>query len=84
LRPTRPQEVAGTLPSAGRPETLEEMDTAITAEVKQRHASCLRLMRSVVVGVDRDTPRIQQPAVRLFVAIVLNVFMVIASTAVGG
>jgi AbrB family looped-hinge helix DNA binding protein len=36
--PTRPEEVAGTLACRGRPKTLEEMDAAITAEVKRSHA----------------------------------------------
>jgi AbrB family looped-hinge helix DNA binding protein len=36
--PTRPEDVAGILAYKGRPKTLEEMDAAITAEVKRRHA----------------------------------------------
>jgi hypothetical protein len=36
--PTRPEDVAGMLAYRGRPKTLEEMDAAITAEVKRRHA----------------------------------------------
>jgi len=36
--PTRPEDVAGMLTYHGPPKTLEEMDAAITAEVKQRHA----------------------------------------------
>ena len=36
--PTRPEEVAGMLAYRGRPKTLEEMDAAITAEVKRRRA----------------------------------------------
>ena len=36
--PTRPEEVAGMLAYRGRPKTLEEMDAAITAEVKRSHA----------------------------------------------
>jgi AbrB family looped-hinge helix DNA binding protein len=36
--PTRPEDVAGMLAYTGRPKTLEEMDAAITAEVKRRHA----------------------------------------------
>ena len=36
--PTRPEDVAGMLPYRGPPKTLEEMDAAITAEVKRRHA----------------------------------------------
>jgi AbrB family looped-hinge helix DNA binding protein len=37
--PTRPEEVAGMLASRGRSRTLEEMDAAITAEVKRHRAS---------------------------------------------
>ena len=33
---TRPEEVAGMLAYRGRPKTIEEMDTAIAAEVKRR------------------------------------------------
>jgi AbrB family looped-hinge helix DNA binding protein len=36
--PTRPEDVAGMLSYRGRPKTLDEMDRAITAEVKQRRA----------------------------------------------
>ncbi len=36
--PTRPEDVAGMLAYRGRPKTLEEMDAAITAEAKRRHA----------------------------------------------
>lgn len=36
--PTRPEEVAGMLAYRGRPKTLEEMDAAITTEVKRRRA----------------------------------------------
>jgi len=36
--PTRPEEVAGMLAYSGRPMTLEEMDAAITVEVKRRRA----------------------------------------------
>jgi hypothetical protein len=36
--PTCPEEVAGILAYRGRPKALEEMDAAITAEVKRRHA----------------------------------------------
>jgi AbrB family looped-hinge helix DNA binding protein len=36
--PTRPEDVAGMLAYTGQPKTLEEMDAAITAEVKRRHA----------------------------------------------
>ena len=35
---TRPEDVAGMLAYRGRPKTLEEMDAAIRAEVKRRHA----------------------------------------------
>jgi AbrB family looped-hinge helix DNA binding protein len=36
--PTRPEDVAGMLAYRGRPKTLEEMDAAITAEIKGRRA----------------------------------------------
>ena len=36
--PTRPQDVYGMLKYSGPPKTIEEMDAAITAEVKRRHA----------------------------------------------
>ena len=36
--PTRPEDVAGMLAYCGPPKTLEEMDAAITAEVKRRRA----------------------------------------------
>ncbi len=36
--PTRPEDVAGMLAYRGAPKTIEEMDAAITAEVKRRHA----------------------------------------------
>ena len=36
--PTRPEDVAGMLAYRGPPKTLEEMDAAITAEVKRRRA----------------------------------------------
>ena len=36
--PTRPEEVAGMLTYRGRAKTIEEMDSAITAEVKRRRA----------------------------------------------
>ena len=36
--PTRPEDVAGMLAYRGQSKTLEEMDAAITAEVKRRHA----------------------------------------------
>jgi AbrB family looped-hinge helix DNA binding protein len=35
---TRPEDVRGMLAYKGKPKTLEEMDEAITAEVKRRHA----------------------------------------------
>jgi AbrB family looped-hinge helix DNA binding protein len=36
--PTRPEDVAGMLAYRGQPKTVEEMDAAITAEVKGRRA----------------------------------------------
>jgi AbrB family looped-hinge helix DNA binding protein len=36
--PTRPEEVSGMLAYCGRSKTTEEMDLAITAEVKRRRA----------------------------------------------
>ena len=36
--PTRPEDVFGMLHYSGPPKTVEEMDEAITAEVKRRHA----------------------------------------------
>jgi AbrB family looped-hinge helix DNA binding protein len=36
--PTRPENVAGMLAYRGPPKTLEELDAAITAEVKRRRA----------------------------------------------
>lgn len=36
--PSRPEDVAGMLAHAGPPKTLAEMDAAIAAEVKRRHA----------------------------------------------
>ena len=36
--PTRPEHVAGMLTYRGPPRTVEEMDAAITAEVKRRRA----------------------------------------------
>jgi len=36
--PTRPEDVAGMLAYRGPPKTIEEMDAAITAEVKRRRA----------------------------------------------
>jgi AbrB family looped-hinge helix DNA binding protein len=35
---TRPEDVRGMLAYKGKPKTLKEMDEAITAEVKRRHA----------------------------------------------
>ena len=35
---TRPEEVFQSLPDHGRPKTIDEMDAAIEAEVKHRHA----------------------------------------------
>ena len=37
--PTRPEDVRGMLAYQGKPKTLEEMDAAIEAEVRRRHAS---------------------------------------------
>jgi AbrB family looped-hinge helix DNA binding protein len=36
--PTRPEDVAGMLAYRGPPKTLDDMDAAITAEVKRRRA----------------------------------------------
>jgi len=36
--PTRPEDVFGMLHYSGPPKTIEEMDEAITAEIKRRHA----------------------------------------------
>ncbi|MES0026024.1 MULTISPECIES: AbrB family transcriptional regulator [unclassified Mesorhizobium] len=36
--PTRPEDVFGVLPHSGRPKTLEEMDAAVLAEARRRHA----------------------------------------------
>lgn len=36
--PTRPDQAFGILKYEGPPKTIEEMDAAITAEVKRRHA----------------------------------------------
>jgi AbrB family looped-hinge helix DNA binding protein len=36
--PTRPEEVAGMLAYRGPPKSIEDMDAAITAEVKRRRA----------------------------------------------
>jgi AbrB family looped-hinge helix DNA binding protein len=36
--PTRPEDVFGMLKYSGPPKTIEEMDAAIEAEVKRRHA----------------------------------------------
>jgi AbrB family looped-hinge helix DNA binding protein len=37
--PTRTEDVFGSLPYAGAPKTLEEMDAGVAAEAKRRHAS---------------------------------------------
>ena len=37
FKPTRPEDVFGMLHYSGPPKTIEEMDAAITAEVKRRH-----------------------------------------------
>lgn len=39
LKPTRSEEVFGSLKVAGPPKTLEEMDAAVAAEARRRHAS---------------------------------------------
>jgi AbrB family looped-hinge helix DNA binding protein len=36
--PSRPEDVFGMLAYKGKPKTVEEMDAAITAEIKERHA----------------------------------------------
>jgi AbrB family looped-hinge helix DNA binding protein len=36
--PTKPEDVAGSLKYKGRPKTIAEMDAAIAAEVRRRHA----------------------------------------------
>ena len=36
--PTRPKDVFGSLPYAGRPKTLDEMEAGFAAEAKRRHA----------------------------------------------
>lgn len=36
--PTKPEDVAGMLKYKGKPKTLAEMDAAIAAEVRRRHA----------------------------------------------
>jgi AbrB family looped-hinge helix DNA binding protein len=38
FKPTRPEDVYGMLPCSGPPKTIEEMDEAISAEIKRRHA----------------------------------------------
>ena len=38
FKPTRPEDVAGMLAYSGPPKTIEEMDAAITEEVKARRA----------------------------------------------
>lgn len=35
---TRPKDVFASLPHRGRPKTLEEMETAVLAEARRRHA----------------------------------------------
>ena len=37
--PTRPEDVFGCLPYAGKPKSVEEMKAGIAQEVKRRHAS---------------------------------------------
>ena len=36
--PTRPEDVFGCLPYAGKPKTMAKMDAGITAEARRRHA----------------------------------------------
>ena len=36
--PTRPEEVFGSLKHSGPPKTIEEMDAAVAAEARRRHA----------------------------------------------
>jgi AbrB family looped-hinge helix DNA binding protein len=38
FEPTKPEDVAGSLRYKGRPKTIAEMDAAIAAEVRRRHA----------------------------------------------
>ena len=38
FRATRPEDVGGMLAYSGPPKTLKEMDAAITAEIRRRHA----------------------------------------------
>jgi AbrB family looped-hinge helix DNA binding protein len=38
FEPTRPEDVFASLPYKGAPKTLEEMEAAIEAEAKRRHA----------------------------------------------
>ena len=38
FEPTKPEDVAGSLRYTGRPKTIAEMDAAIAAEVRRRHA----------------------------------------------
>jgi AbrB family looped-hinge helix DNA binding protein len=38
FKPTRPEDVFGMLKYGGKPKTVEEMDAAVVAEVKRRHA----------------------------------------------
>ena len=38
FKPTRPEQVAGSLKYSGRPKTLEEMDAGVLAEAKRRYA----------------------------------------------
>jgi predicted RecB family nuclease len=37
FEPARPEDVFGSLATAGRPKTLEEMDAGVLAEAKRRH-----------------------------------------------
>ena len=38
FKPTRPEDVAGSLKYSGRPKTLEEMDAGVLAEARRRYA----------------------------------------------
>jgi hypothetical protein len=39
FKPTRPEEVAGSLKYSGRPKTIKEMDAGVLAEARRRYAS---------------------------------------------
>ncbi|MGR4862436.1 AbrB/MazE/SpoVT family DNA-binding domain-containing protein [Caulobacter sp. LARHSG274] len=38
FEPTKPQDVFGSLPYAGPPKTLEDMEAGVAAEARRRHA----------------------------------------------